>query len=298
MSVYQQIKNKFIMKNAWEDWASYRDQLTDLVAGLLAKLQPQGPVNSASGRVAIIGAGRCNDVDLRRLAASSGNVILMDVDSEAMREAVAALPENLRQKAECREASITGINEDDMDSFCNDTISFARAAGRNLTMETFRRQLMTGLDDLADKLVRKEDDLLKVLPEASVDILVCCGVCSQLFSTLSFFIRSLLHSLQEILPGVEALENEVNERIRSMDDYTVPIINQALCKAAQTAIVFGNEYMPDRPVEGAHQCIENVRKHFQPEEIHLTWDFNRAEGITYDMLIQVCRVGGENWDDK
>ena len=57
MSVYQQIKNKFIMKNAWEDWASYRDQLTDLVAGLLAKLQPQGSVNQASGRVAIIGDG-------------------------------------------------------------------------------------------------------------------------------------------------------------------------------------------------------------------------------------------------
>ena len=85
------------------------------------------------------------------------------------------------------------------------------------------------------------------------------------------------------------MENEVNERIRSMDNHVIPIINQAFGKAVRKAIVYGNEYMPECPVEGAHQCIEHVREQFQPEEMHMAWDFNRAEGITYDMLIQVCR---------
>ena len=286
MSVYQQIKDKFIMKNAWEDWASYRDQLTNLVVELLLETQSQV---SAPGSVMIIGVGRCNDIELRRLAASAKNVLLLDVDMDAMQEAVLTLPEKLRHKVECQVVSVTGIDEGDLDAFCDDMLTFARFQGRKLTVEAFRQQVMTGLDSLTNKLVRKEDELLKVLPEASADIIVCCGVCSQFFSMLSFFIRSLLHSL-EFLPGVEDLEDEVNEWIRRMDDQVVPIVNQVIHRAARKAIVFGNEFMPDRPVEGAHRCIEDVSERFQPEELHLTWDFNRAEGITYDMLIQVCRV--------
>ena len=276
------------MRDAREDWAAYRDQLTDLVEGLLPGAQPSVSAEVLTpGRVTIVGAGRCNDIDLRRLTASAGNVLLLDVDRSAIQEAVLSLPEKLQRKAECRAASVTGITEEDLDAFCSDMLAYARAIGRELTVEAFRRQLMTGLERLEKKLIRNEEDLRTVLPEASAEVLVCCGVCSQFFSTLSFFIRSLLHSLQEILPGVEAMEDEVNERIHRMDDHVIPIINRALCRAARTAVIFGNEYMPDRPVEGAHRCIEDVRKHLRPEEIHLTWDFNRAEGITYDMLIQV-----------
>ena len=290
MRVYQQIRDKFIMKNARKDWAGYRDRLTDLVSGLIVEMQPRMSADPVSFSVMIVGAGRCNDIDLQRLAVSAENVILLDVDREAMQQAVMALPEELRPKVECRVASVTGISEGDLDAFCDDMLSFARFAGRKLTMESLRRQLMSGLDGLADRLVRKEEDLIGILPEASADVLVCCGVCSQFFSTLSFFIRSLLHSLQEILPGTDILENEVNDRIRRMDDHVIPIVNRALRRTAREAIVYGNEYMPDRPVEGAHQCIEDVREQMRPEEMHLIWDFNRAEGITYDMLIQVIRV--------
>ena len=284
MGVYQQIRDKFIMKNAREDWASYRDGLTDLVLGLLEAADP------ASGRVLIIGAGRCNDIDLRRLAVRAEKVILLDVDGDAMEEAAIALPEELRRKVECQTASVTGISGDDMDAFCDEMLSFARASGRELTSDTLRRHLMAGLDGLEDKLVRSEDDLGGILQEESADILVCSGVCSQYFSSLSFFLRSFIHSLQEVLTDVDALEQEVHTRIHGMDDIVIPVINRAFCRAARKAIVFGNEFMPDRPVEGAHRCIEDVRMHLRPEETHLLWDFNRAEGIGYDMLIQICRL--------
>ena len=290
MKEYQKLKDKFIMKNAWEDWASYRDQLTDLIVGLLTEMQSHVPADMGSAEVTIIGAGRCNDVDLLRLVASAGNVLLLDIDKEAVQEAVLSLPEDLQRKVEYRVATITGINEDDLGAFCDNMLSFARLAGRKLNVEAFRRQLMTGMDSLAVKLVREKEDLLNILPKASTDVLVCCGVCSQFFSMLSFFIRSLLHSLNEIVADVKALENEVNERIRRMDDQVIPAINRAFRCAARTAIVFGNEYMPGRPVEGAHQCIEDVRKSFRPEEKTLKWTFNRTEGISYDMLTQICRL--------
>jgi len=278
------------MRNAPEDWAEYRDQLTELLAGLVEEACIQTPDDPTPGRVMFVGAGRCNDFDLRRITASSEHVILLDIDKEALKEAVSDLPEELRTKAEWRAASVTGINEDDLDCFCNDMLTFARSSGTELTLESFRRQLLTRLAGLEDKLVRKAEDLNGILREASADILVCCGVCSQLFSSLSLFIRSLLYSLSEILPDTDALEGEVNARIRTMDDLVIPVINRALCKAARKVIVFGNEYMPGRPVEGAKQCIEDVRMHLRPQEIHLMWNFNREGGITYDMLIQICRL--------
>ena len=276
MGVYQQIREKFITKNAWEDWADYRRKLTNLIL----RTEPES--------IMIIGAGRCNDIDLGSVTARVDRAVLLDMDKEAIQDATASLPKEQRDKVSCIMVSLTGIGEGDLNTFFDKMLSRVRSAGMNLTVESFRGELMSGMDGLADKLLKREEDLTEVLPES--DVIVCCGVHSQFFSQLSFFIRSLLHSLQEILPGVEVLEDEVNRRIRSMDDQIVPAINRALCKAAGKILIFGNEFMPDSPVEGAHQCISDVREHFTPEEIHLLWDFNRAEEITYDMLIQVCNV--------
>ncbi len=92
------------------------------------------------------------------------------------------------------------------------------------------------------------------------------------------------------MPGITSLEEEVNSKIRQTDDLLIPAINRALCRAAGKYVLWGNEYMPESPVEGAQQCIEDVRKHFTPAESHLEWKFNRAEGITYDMLMQLVEI--------
>ena len=319
MGVYHQIKDKFIMRNARADWASYRDQLTDLIL----QMYPE--------TVMIVGAGRCNDIDLGRLLSTGAErcndndpgrrmsegvcrVVLLDVDTDGMQEAAASLSEEQRSKLELRTGSLTGISEDDMEAFCDRMLSYVRSAGRDLSVEYVRRELMEGMDMLESKLRAGPDigrdsrldggldserenepaegvsEMDALYPESCSDIVVCCGVHSQLFSTLSFFVRSLIHSLQDILPGVDVLEGEVSERIRRMNDQVIPGINRTLYKAAGKCVIFGNEFMPEHPVEGAHQCILDVRKNYRPEEAHLTWEFNKAEGITYDMMIQICRV--------
>lgn len=303
MGVYHQIKDKFIMRNVRADWASYRDQLTDLIL----QMYPE--------TVMIVGAGRCNDIDLGRLVgAGARRVVLLDVDTDGMQEAAAALPEEQRSKLELRTGSLTGISEDDMETFCDRMLSYVRSAGRNLSVNSVRGELMRGMDNLKGRLESKQESKQEsgldgelesgqenepaegvsamdaLYPESCSDIVVCCGVHSQLFSTLSFFVRSLIHSLQDILPGVDVLEGEVSERIRRMNDQVIPGINRALYNAAGKCVIFGNEFMPEHPVEGAHQCILDVREHYRPEEAHLTWEFNKAEGISYDMLIQICRV--------
>ena len=282
MSVYRQIKDKFIMKNAWTDWESYRESLTDLI------------LQREPGTVAIIGAGRCNDIDLRRILAVSEKAFLLDIDEEAMHEALDSLPGAYRIKADIREMSLTGISETDIEAVCEDMLTFVRKEGKNITEESLRFCIMSYLDGLTDKLIKEERELLDKLSDVSPDVIVCCGVYSQLFGVLSFFFRSLLFSVRDVLPEAVNLENELSERLHQMNNMVIPVTCSALIKAAAGCVIFGNEYMPESPVEGAHQCIMDVRTHYDPEEYHLEWNFNRAEGITYDMLIQVCSTGRDD----
>ena len=278
MSIYQSIKDKFIMKNAWEDWALYRSQLTDLIL-------EQNPKS-----VMIIGAGRCNDYDLRKISSATEKVVLSDVDEDAMKSAVMKLPDDLQKKVECRVISLTGITENDLEIFCERMLMLARTKGRELTLDYFGEQMLSCLEELQESLIQNETDLLKLLPENSEDLLVCCGVHSQLFSTLSFFLRSLISSLNAILPDVSSLESDADKKIRDMNDQTIPIINNVLRRAAGKTLIIGNEYNPGSPVEGAEQCISEVRRVMNPVEKHLLWQFNPSEGIVYDMLIQVCSI--------
>jgi hypothetical protein len=62
----------------WESFAGHRDTLTELIL----KTTP------ARGRVCILGAGNCNDIDLARLLESCAEVHLVDLDEEALRRGV------------------------------------------------------------------------------------------------------------------------------------------------------------------------------------------------------------------
>ena len=276
MSVYRQIKDKFIMRYAREDWAVYRSQLTDII------------LEKSPKSVMIVGAGRCNDIDLEKIAGMTEKVICVDVDEEAMQAAISAIPEEFRGRVECRNVSLTGISEADLEGFCDKLLTAARAEGRSLTENSFRTLLMSELDALKDKMVRSEEELMGKLPEKSVDTVVCCGVHSQLFSTVSFFIRSMISSLKDILPELSESEQLVDIMLHDMNNRVIPIIDNVLWRTAEKTVIFGNEYNPDNPVEGAEQCITYVGDHMNPEERHLRWEFNRAEGVTYNMMIQIC----------
>lgn len=300
MSIYDSVKNNFIMKDAREDWASYRKSLTDIILG-------QKPES-----VMIVGGGRCNDIDLERLLEMAEKVVIVDVDDEAMKEAAAALPEAMGSRVICRVASLTGIQEDFISDFCENMVFHARKAAVEQEPEYFSEQLRHSLDEIEEKLIKSESELKDAFQEDSVDVTVCCGVHSQLFSLVSYFVRSLIYNLREAylsmagsggrggqmdglqieiddaVRSMDELQAEVDDRIRHMNDRVIPIINRAVYRTAKRTAVFGNEYMPESPVEGAFQCIKDVRERYETEESHLLWEFNRAAGKTYDVLIQKC----------
>ncbi len=275
MSVYNQIKDKFIMKNAWLDWEAYRNQLTDVI------------LHEKPESIMIVGAGRCMDIDIKRLLSAAEKVICIDIDEDAMHFLKSDMPGELSGKLGFRTLSLTGIEESDIEAFCDDILSFARSEGMGLTLDKMRVRITAGLETLKNRMIRNQEELLMHFPEESCDLVVCCGVCSQLFSTISFFIRSIINSLQDIIPDIDSLNPEINDIIKGMNDQVIPIINSAFYKYAEKTIILGNENIPENPVEGAYQCILYAREHMTPAEKHIKWNFNPSEGIIYDMLIQI-----------
>ncbi|HET6918309.1 MAG TPA: hypothetical protein VFI46_02465 [Jiangellaceae bacterium] len=72
-------------RDAWHTFAGHREHLMSLIEGL-----PPG------GRLGILGAGNCDDIDLARLLDRFEQVHLVDLDSEAVIHGVAASPSATR----------------------------------------------------------------------------------------------------------------------------------------------------------------------------------------------------------
>jgi hypothetical protein len=93
-------------------WQPARDALWGLL----------DPMVEPSARVAIIGAGNCHDVPLRRLARRAAEVALIDIDRRATRRARRRLPPGLRRTVR--------VVEHDVTAGAADRIIHATAQGR------------------------------------------------------------------------------------------------------------------------------------------------------------------------
>lgn len=60
-------------------------------------------------RIAILGAGNCNDLDLSSIAESFGEVHLFDIDGEALRRAVERQDHGVRRACRLHEHDLTGV---------------------------------------------------------------------------------------------------------------------------------------------------------------------------------------------
>lgn len=77
----EQRRRNEISRDCWQMYASHRRCVTDLL------LAEKGP---GSQQLCVLGAGNCNDLDLQRLASSFQTMHLVDLDPQAMDQAVAS----------------------------------------------------------------------------------------------------------------------------------------------------------------------------------------------------------------
>lgn len=282
--ILDDIKQKFRLPDAYEDWREYRQLLTDTVI--------ECGNGDQSKTIAIIGAGRCNDIDLKALCRHFEIITLVDCDSDAMNEAVAKLTDDEAKRVEINSTSLTGINETDINLYFESVLSAVRNQGYKLTYDSFEEIILSELEIFKDKLPTSYEILIKELPKR--DIVLCNGVFSQLFSAISFFVRSVAGSIPDSLfTGAMQAADRLEQELKSMNNVVIPVICKALIQSANDYVIFGNECLKADPVEGAGQCIEAIRNSGRTvKEFECLWDFNRREKVTYNMLIQVVTSVG------
>jgi hypothetical protein len=76
-------------RDDWQLYAAHRARMTDAVIGSTAK---------AGGRLCVLGAGACNDLDLARAAEVFDEIHLVDLDGKALARAVARQDAPVRAK--------------------------------------------------------------------------------------------------------------------------------------------------------------------------------------------------------
>jgi hypothetical protein len=119
LQLHQQRRNLFT-RASWNEYAGYRQKLMALLEG-------------RSGNVCVLGAGNCNDIDLQLLSRLFERITLVDIDMQAVGEAV------MRQ-GPCR--NIAGVKADVSGVF---GILAADAPGKcRLAIECLRQRRQTG----------------------------------------------------------------------------------------------------------------------------------------------------------
>lgn len=303
MSIYTQIKDKFTMPNAYQDWSRYREKVTGLIVdGVEREVVGYEPVKEGLVKtkmvpvykedlsIAILGAGSCSDFDLVEIAQYFDKITLIDVDKKTMTKAIEWMPEIFKEKITLKEASLTGITDADQERFCEHILKRVSQYGNGMTKEMYVRFLLEELSVLEKKLYKDEIKLQEdLLPPAGYDVVVCLGVHSQLMSLLSYMINVLTYNISEqLFQGQKPSIKMVVTKIKAMNSIVIPVINSAILKCSKEKAVFGCEYDEMEPVEGAYQCIiDLVERGLNMTEYHLKWEFNPEQNVVYDMLIQI-----------
>ena len=276
--LFQQIKNGFIIPDAWYSWEDYRNQLTALI-----REKAIGPKDS----LLILGAGGCCDIDLNILAEHCEKIVLLDTDSSAMREALARYHLETSSKVSLACESLTGISESDIEAFFQNLLAFVMSQGVRLTEEAFRTRTLEGLQALEQKLYVTGEQFAGVLVPESCDAVVCAGVHSQLFSLLSYSWKVLAANVSEQIFRRTIKEEWFHEKIKGWNDGIISMRDKAMIHAAKKKALFGCEYDLVSPIEGAYQCISDLRRN-SSEIGSLVWPFDPEHGKQYVMRFFLC----------
>ncbi|MGE6377021.1 hypothetical protein [Peribacillus muralis] len=145
------------------EWKQHRLQVTQLFEAVFSK-EPM------VGKVAIIGAGNCDDLDLEYLAARCQSIHLFDIDQDSMKKGIKDLPELTRKKIELVKIDVTGL----------DTIGFEENLSSMLNRGEKAGEIIQYVSDAETRLSQLSEHLFaKYYNE--FDIVATSAIYTQLF---------------------------------------------------------------------------------------------------------------------
>ena len=244
------------LPNAYEEWASYREAVTDLI------------INSTEqgSSAALVGAGECNDLDLKRLSGHFGSITLMDRDKEAMHRAFERFSaDNIK----IQETDLAGIRDIDFQCFGARAEACLRC-NKKISTDEFQA-MIEDLVGLIDPQV----------PDGSYDYVVCIGVYSQMLSIIPQMAEVFKRGFPDIdMEGVYRTCSRENS-------FLARVVGDNLRSIADKAVIFGFERERvgmEGAVEGAFQGIACARKMGgRLISDDLIWPLDISQGKCYKM---------------
>lgn len=270
MNLYDRLLALQQIPHGYEQWHTYRELVTSLI------------IKQSKGmRIGILGAGRCQDLNLQRLSEHFQEVILIDKDEKAMKEAVAYYGLNTSDKIKVYVCDLIGISEDDYRHYADCLIKTLRASRGNV-------------DELVDEALNHLERFYYQAGHHHVELpdceqLVAIGLHSQLLSMLEWIWGVVLQqSAQD--------EGRVRYYIDQMNSELVKKFNILLMNHRSQRLILGFELgRADRMghVQGAWQAREDFKVRVLSgmttlvEEKNMVWPFDEKQGVVYHMSIQV-----------
>lgn len=274
MNLYDQLRALQTIDHAYSEWAQYRKDLTSILIQYA----------KGSKRIALFGAGRCNDIDLNRLLEVFEEIILIDKDLEAMQEGIKQQNVIKTSSIQLQKADFVGIEEHDY-----------RLYAERLVKEIRRKGMATRADEVAEIALEQLEQLFQkamhtplCFEDLSYDTAIVIGVHSQLLSMLEWIWSVILQTIQQD-------EMRVRNYIIKMNRIFVTRLNEAIIRGAKHRIIMGCEKSRvgrKGTVQGAIQALIDLQKQQEEgklelcESTMLSWPFHKAQSITYEMLIQ------------
>lgn len=276
MNVIEEIKREFEIPGAFESWAAYRKEVTDLILE-----------SGARGSIALFGIGPANDIDLRRLRERFGRIVLIDLDRESMERGLVRYGLQHCPKVELWDTSLSGVTMEDVAAFFETLYNQVVQSGRTLTEAAFMEMSLAALEQIRRKVVSSREALRAKLPAEHYDMVVSVGLHSQFWSILSYSWLTLAGNVEEQLLGHAMNHDPFFEALRAIDDAFIPMLNEVLLSMGDRAIIEVEEDEA-HPVEGAFQSLQDIRQCYpEVQEKRLHWPFRPEDEKSYEMLFQI-----------
>ena len=269
-NLYDDLLSLQTIPTAYTDWTAYRERLTGFI------LEQTAPRTTAC----IVGAGACNDFDLRRLSGHFDRLLLLDRNTDSTKEGMAR--QGVRIPEECFiQADLLGIPDEAYRSIADHMLSAIREQQRRTAPDTraVERLFLREMD--AAYMNRQPDKLME--QSGIADYVICCGVHSQLLTVFPQM-ASVYRRYIDIRP--EAIEQKVRKWIPGV----MAELNDALFRWAGKGVIVGlEEYRIGEigGIDGASQALDLLKKsgHSVLEQSSLRWDFDPKRNKAYQMRI-------------
>lgn len=279
MTVYDRLREWQAIPNAYEDWREYRKGLTDRI--LSCK-------DFAGGSALILGAGACNDLDLRRLSEAFETITLLDRETAPMKEGVLRQLGAASEKIEMVAADLLGITDEDYRTFCELLQSQVNLYGKQTDLDMLAQEACGYIDEIYEKTENAlQNKAFSFTIGRSWDMVIIAGVHSQLNNMFAWIFDAYSQAL-----GKRA--NVVNQSVANESTKRIRLLHAAVLGWAKKDVFLALEEcrvgIPGG-VQGAYQGIQDLFERSKRGEIRLIekeelgWPFDSRQGIIYQMRI-------------